>query len=123
MGFTHSVEVATNLAHELLSEVAPSGATSLNIENDKQLVGSAAELYYGTYIDNLFIFSTNFRLALNVHREFDRAIVKSGLVLSESDGPRSRRKLLGLDANGEGDYPGLRPPPGLPDEMYSISLK
>ena len=59
MGFTWSVELATALAHEILSGVAPSGAVSLNIGKNDELQRSFCELYFGTYIDNLYIFSTS----------------------------------------------------------------
>ena len=123
MGFTWSVELATALAHDILNGVAPSGAVSLNIGKNEILKRSLCELYFGSYIDNLFIFSTDLSLAKNTHQSFDQAIKGSGLVLSETDGPRLRRKLLGLDARGEGEHPGLRPPPGLEDEMYTMSTK
>ena len=123
MGFTWSVELATALAHDILNKVAPSGAVSLNIGKNEILKRSLCELYFGSYIDNLFIFSTDLSLAKNTHQSFDQAIKGSGLVLSETDGPRLRRKLLGLDARGEGEHPGLRPPPGLEDEMYTMSTK
>ena len=123
MGFTHSVDLATELAHQILSKTVPPGAVALNIEKGKVLSQSEIDLYYGSYIDNLFIFCTNLRLAESVHRDFDRAIKASGLVVSESDPPRRSRKLLGLKAEGGGDHPGLRPPPRVADEMFSMSKK
>ena len=58
MGFTWSVELATALALDILKGVAPRGAETLNIGKNEVLTRSLCELYFGTYIDNLFIFST-----------------------------------------------------------------
>ena len=62
-------------------------------------------------------------MAEKVYRDFDRAIEDKGLVLSESDGPRRVRKLLGLLAEGDGPRPGLRPPPALANEFFTVSQK
>jgi hypothetical protein len=123
MGFTHSVDLATVLAHEILEAVAPRGAVSLNVEKNEILRQSPLNLYFGSYIDNIFIFCENLVLAEKVYRDFDRAIEDRGLVLSESDGPRRKRKLLGLLAEGDGPRPGLRPPEGLANEFFTVSLK
>ena len=123
MGFTHSVDLATVLAHEILEAVAPKGAVSLNVQKNEILEQSPLNLYYGSYIDNIFIFCENLVLAEKVYRDFDRAIEDKGLVLSESDGPRRVRKLLGLLAEGDGPRPGLRPPEGLANEFFTVSQK
>ena len=63
MGFTWSVELATDLAHAILRQVAPSGAESLNIEKNAELRRSAVELFFRTYIDNLYIFFGEFSIS------------------------------------------------------------
>ena len=57
MGFTWSVEIATEAAHAILSGVAPNGAVSLNVGKNDELKQSISDLYFGTYIDNLHIFA------------------------------------------------------------------
>ena len=123
MGFSHSVEIAAALAVAILAKAVPQEAVSLNVKKDAVVPESKIGLYYGSYIDNLFLFCSNLKLAERTHARFDEEIEKSGLVLSESDPPKRSRKLLGFRAEGDGEHPGLRPLEGLEDEMVTMSTK
>ena len=95
----------------------------MNIGKGDVLPLSPIEMYFGAYIDNIFVITPDNKLARKVHHEFGAELVRSGLVLSEESEHRERRKLLGLRAEGDGELPGLKAPEEVDEEMYSMSQR
>ena len=76
MGFTHSVELATAFAIVILKRVAPQGAQCLHIGQDDVFPISPIELYFDSYIDNVFLFTADLQLARRTHLKFNGELVK-----------------------------------------------
>ena len=90
--------------------IAPSGAVCFNIEKDAHLPLSRIDSYHGAHVDNIFILCPGDKLSRKFHESFGKELVRNGLVLSEESSPREQRKLLGGQAEGGRELPGLKAP-------------
>lgn len=127
MGWNWSVYFAVDLADRLLVEAQKKldrdmqqQTTSLNITK-RGFVDKLNGPFQGCYIDNLFSLGPEPRVLNTVHKYLIREFQAQGLVMSEDDPAKSRRKLLGVDLVGEENR--IKPPEKFVHEVAYFAVK
>ena len=117
MGWSWSVVLAVEAANQIMAKSISSSCASLNIPKNSFL--RTADVYTGSYIDNLFCLGESAEEVNAVQRQIDQAFIDAGLPLSTQSEAAEQRKLLGLQL-GDG---AVRCPDSYPEEMLHVSQR